>query len=427
MKKLICGLLVLVLLLIGAVGWLAFRKNPYEKYANIFQLLEAGDYAAAVSQITMLQLQGGTHGQQGGENGDSAEPAEEEKKLLDKYYHIYNFLMWDQSSGMIYVLEDDNGSYVSGQEALKYCYETLLDMSVIDKWANSDYVKIYSGIESLDRQALLRNFTVVENVPISIQCTTKDNLENVNTQTVTEWKYSADGVVSEIEGENKAKPICHAEYSHVWLEYDAQGRLVKKTAGWSKNNITAIITYTYDDAGNIIREQEKTNTGEMEYTYTYENGRLSRIKRTDEDGDYRYTLEYTYDASGSLVKEEKIHEVYVEYAEDWATTSMQIMEYTYTDGLLSAGTYTEQDWTWGTHMADWKTQVYEYMASERIDKYTYTLDDQGRVLTAALIPGDTVKGAEGYEIQGEVIETPDYESKTYLYFYGNYYFYSPAQ
>lgn len=425
MKKIICALLALVLVLTGVVGWLAFRKNPYEKYAGLFRALEEGDYSAAISYIAMLQLQGGANIQPGGnENGDSGKPTDEERKLLDKYFMIYNYLTKCLDSGLTYVIEDDNGQNISGQEALQYCYETLPKLSAIDKWANSDYVNQYSEVESWDWEALLQNFTVIENVPLSIQCTVKDNLGNISTQSVTEWKYNANGTVSEIKGENEAKPIAHAKHSCVWPEYDAQGRVVKKTAGWSKNDISAIITYTYDAAGNIVTEHVKTNTDETEYTYTYENGRLAKIFWLNEYNN-RYTIEYSYDASGKLVKEVKTCLRYISYIAEWAKNSVTIMDYAYTDGVLTAGTYTEQGWYSNTMMADWQERLYEYVAAERIDQYTYTCDDQGRVLTETVIPGNAVDTyGEG---TGEILSKAKYESKTYEHIYGTYYIYTPAQ
>lgn len=415
MKKMLALLLVAVLALsLCACG---SNDNPYEKYANIFNMLEAGDYQGAISAIYMLQLSGGGNLLVTG-SGNKETPTEEEEAMLELYYEIEQYLS-DLVDGTYFDLRDpETGEYYRGQTALKFCYEKLPELSGVEKWADTDYVKDhgnYSEIETWDCQALLNGIQVVENVILAINSTTKDNLGNVSNNAVTSWDYNADGTVSRIDGENKAKPItAYTGQYYSWLEYDAQGRLVKKTSGWSQNGISAITTYTYDDAGNIKKEQVKTNTNETVYEYSYKDGRLAKIK-WDESFANRYTIEYGYDAAGNVIKEVKTRE-YNGY-EGWEKANVTIMEYTYAEGVLTAGTYTHQAWNnfWedGTRLA-----------SQSEDQYTYTCDEQGRVLTATVIPGNTVDMyGEG---KGEVVGTPGYESKTYEYTYGNYYIYTPA-
>jgi YD repeat-containing protein len=254
-------------------------------------------------------------------------------------------------------------------------------------------------------------------VILEINSTQKDNLGNVSNNSVSSWRYNADGTISYASRENGITPFTHTDYNYGWREYDAQGRLVKKRSGWSLDRIDAIVTYTYDTAGNLTKEHVKTNSGEQEYTYSYANGRLAKIAWQKGDRS-DYTIEYFYDAAGNLVKEEWT-QFFIPYNSGVRQEyEKKIMEYVYANGKRVSGTYTMQALVLNYEGLEQPIDV------ESVDQYTYTCDEQGRVLTVTVIPGNTVDMyGEG---KGEVVGTPGYESKTYEYTYGNYYIYTPA-
>lgn len=90
-------------------------------------------------------------------------------------------------------------------------------------------------------------------------------------------------------------------------EYDADGNLITQhrsyqniNSGTSEN--TTHFTYTFDEAGRIIKEREENNGQYMEYTYTYdENGMLiGKDSYASSNGSlFRYT--YEYDQNGNMI------------------------------------------------------------------------------------------------------------------------------
>ena len=412
-------ILTLCLVAVLALSLCACGSNPYEKYEYINKMLDEGNYEGAILAIYQLAANQNTGGNGGSENQEK--PTEEEIKMLDQYQSIYNCLeSYNGNGGYADVTDKETGEFYSGQKALQFCYEKLAQLGGIDKWADSDYVKDdwnYQMIKNWDRQVYLDGFAVVENVILEINSTKKDNLGNVSNNSVSYWTYNADGTISYASRENGITPFTHTDYNAGWREYDAQGRLVKKRSGWSLDSINAIVTYTYDAAGNLTKEHVKTNSGEQEYTYHYQNGRLAKIA-WQEGERYDYTIEYFYDAAGNLIKEEWT-EFFVPYNSGIRQAyEKKIMEYVYANGKRVSGTYTMQALVMNYEGRE------QPVASESIDQYTYTCDEQGRVLTATVIPGDTV-GKYG-EDKGKVISKAGYESKTYEYVYGNYYIYTPA-
>lgn len=414
MKKRICLLLALIMVL-GL--WACSSTNA--RHENVMKLLEQGDYDGAIAAIQQIKLENGgglvLDGVIGVIQGGIQELTQEEQALINQYAGIYRFLH-DIDKDVFY-----KDSWLSGQEALHYCYVTLPQLEGVEKWAGTEYVESYDDVEIWDPQALLTGFTVLEDVPQRVTRTLVDNLNNVSETTLTIWHYNSDGSVKSTSGEEMIKPFDYSgwrsAYDSFYYTYDENGRLTQKTQG--KNPVSAVYTYTYDAAGRIVKEHCKTNTEEQEYAYAYDSaGRLSQISWQTED--QRYAIDYTYDAAGRLVRETKTTFWNLSWADDpiWDNDYKIIMDYVYDEsGRLVSGSLAKQDWQVGEYR--YATALY----SESIDQYTYTYNEQGHLDKVQIIPGNKI--AKYYD-PGTVLDTPDYVSQTWEYSYG-YYTYTPVQ
>lgn len=104
------------------------------------------------------------------------------------------------------------------------------------------------------------------------------------------------------------------DYGHSYDEesytYDEAGRLVKETTTYSYDDDFAEHVYTYNDKGQLIKKEYKYNDeGVVETssvtTYTYdENGNPATMFEEYNDGE-TYLYEWTYDRYGNLTKEVK--------------------------------------------------------------------------------------------------------------------------
>ena len=422
-KVMLCLLLVALLLSLCACG-----GNPYPQYEHINQMLDAGNYEGAIRAIYLLAA--GQNTNNAPDDTQTTQPTDEEKRQLEIYCAVYRYLteghMYYGDSGLFYDFQ--TGFFYTRERTLKNCYEALQNLDAVEKWADSEYVRNdvnFKDVPVWDCQALLADFTVIRDVVLEMKRTREDHLGNINTNTMTIWRYDTDGRLAELEGGSYANIVGFNTGSDTaWYEYDDQGRLVSQKHGYGANTITAICTYTYDEAGQTVTELKKTNDGEQVFTYSYKDGRLESVS-WETDWPARYISEYIYDDAGNLIREETISYIQdYHYYYDvivWAKAGAEIMEYVYVDGLLTSGTLTTR-----TYVIGWEGMQKEPpVETECIDRYTYTCDSQGRVLTETIIPGNTV---DCYmENNGNTISTPDYVSIVYRYTYGDYFIYPPVK
>lgn len=431
MKKFIAMMLVLAL----ALGLCACGgEDKYAKYDYIDEMLYNGDYEGAVQAIYDLYQQeqnngGDVGGDAGNETTEPARPTDEERELLWEYRDIVNNLNSYVTYGSISVYVDD--AWVDGFRALAYYYGRLQELDVVDKWVGTQYFEDnFSGYSDInwDRQAVLDSFTIVPDMKLYQSQTKEDNMGNVSTNTRTPWDYDENGVLIRVSspGEYYVDRISHWSNNSdaCYKEYDESGRLVKETYGAS--TVYALVTYTYDDAGHLTNQHTKTNNGEQDFAYTCDDqGRVVLISWEGNETN-KYTIEYTYDAVGHLLREEYTFYYYSSFYEAWTVSSKKIMEYVYgADGILNSGSYSEQSWNFDGDYINGKWQVTgEYITQEKVNQYSYTCDGQGRVISVTVIPGNTVRVSG--DNAGEILETPNYTSATIETVYGDYYIYNPG-
>lgn len=447
MKKLIA----IVLMLVMALSLCACGGNE-ERYPELADMLDAGDYEGAVGYIYGLyesaQQGGDGEGEGDGEGNEvihtePQRPTDEEWTVLYRYAELANKLrnyLNDDDYGVYYYDEEDNSYY--GSEALGMIYNELLNMdtSVIDKWLDTEYtgtnyISYNNEAIDWDYNAVLARFSSLQDVLLKEVHTTLDNMENVSESWQSPiWYYNVDGSVLRIEYQTYAFELTE---STPWnlsgdqdVTYDDAGKPIK-IKYMSGDSVNYIVDITYDDAGNKIGEHIKQNEGELDITYEYDSqNRLVKIELPYNIGSSTLiTYTYTYDDAGNMVKEEKVRH----YIDTWYDTGDDIVEYKYIreftydgNGALVSGTYKYEDWNYNTdYHYDVNPSYYtinQYVEREKLDQYSFTTDDQGRPLTMTITYGDEVY-VHG-DNAGKVYDEPDYVSKTVEFIYGDYWFYT---
>ncbi len=420
MKKILSIALVLLLVLsLAGCG-----SNPYEKYEYINKMLDEGDYEGAVQAIYELYRQSqATAGTGGDPNGDPTDvpniptttekpqPNDDELTLLNEYRNIVRSLTdYETGTSTSFYYYNGETSY-NGSAALAYVYGRLQELSSIDHWLEAGILedRWNDTTTNPDRQAVLNKFTLVEDVLLDIQQETLDNMGNTSKQHILYNRYNTDGQL--IYTKNMHLITFAGMNSYYTPEYDASGRIIKCTFG-SSGNISAILTYTYDNAGKITKLVRKTNSGEIEYVYTYNAG--GQVETIVWDYNFPSELHYEYDAQGRVSKETftQLHDSDRPYN----IYHQSCVEYTYNAaGVLTNIVYSIP--YYGYNYSD-ETAI---MTSNMQDQYTLVCDAQGRVTQATVIPGDRISVRED---AGAVLDSPNYQKATYTVNYGTYYLYA---
>jgi len=366
-----------------------------------------------------------------------AEPTEEEKTMMYEYITAVRTLYSTANATL------DDREYSSDLETVQFWYKKLQEFDNMKKWANTPWAaeayedagspESFNPETDWDLQAVLANFTTVEDVILRYEQITTDHLGNItDTRDLCQWHYGADGNAIFITDEPKHTILeltgdSNSETYHKGLrEYDEAGRLTKITE-YRYDNIYSIVTFTYDTDGKLIKQEKKMNTSGWvidDFTYDAE-GRLTKVTwapNYNSLSDEVYEMVYTYNADGTLAKEEK--NVYdLTNAGERVIKEYYSMEYTYANGRLASGFYTEKEYHITTSFGQGVTG--SWLSSEYTDTRTYTHDDQGRVAQEVVIPGNTIY----YTYDGKVQQTKQPTVATYTCntYYGDYYVYTPAK
>lgn len=362
------------------------------------------------------------------ENATSMEPTDEEIAVLLQFRKLYLFME-----------NKNNSSYAFSDDAMHptvadiYQQVTSLDLSVIDKYRGTEYVTVeylyrrtkdIAGTEiDWDYESFLSRFTKLENVFLTTHQTVADVLGNSTTQLHGKAAYDAHGNMIHYSSKNNDPALYlnfDKEVRYLLKDYCAQyfydADRISHTA-WYYNgtyksdnlsfddNPDEISTYTYNAAGNIIHDVVTDLYGTHPYhelIYAYdENNRLVQISlESRQAGVSDRTITYIYDANGLLLKRESQH-----YFTSGSKGDLFTTEYHYDEnGHLIRAVHTEQD-------------------SDRITKteYTFTCDEQGRILSQTIVFGDTYSAKTGNLYKAAT--TP---SCVITFTYGDYYVYTPA-
>jgi len=349
------------------------------EYGDIVECLDNKDYQGAI--VLIMQMAQEESGEGDTPDGitldEAAQEAEREKKnKYDNLKRILEDFITNNYSPSIW--DEENQVSLSGNDAWEYLYNGFVAMG--------DYE---------DCAQIVENFTILEDVYLGHSSVEVDNMENVSDETNSlRYYYNADGTISKVSGYtyNQLSRL-YGNSGTVNIEYAADGNIakVKLTSG---DDVSAIITPTYDANGNIVSKLIKNNDGEFAVTRTYdEKGNLVSRVRTGSN-DYFYRFDYTYDEKGVLVKE-----TYTTGTEKHNSIILST-EYAYdASGKCTGKTVTDTDW--GT----------------AIDQYTYTYDNQGRLLTEEVVYGKHV-------FENSDDQLPDVASETITHKYGKYFVYN---
>ena len=370
-------------------------------------------------------------------------PTEDEWTVLRRYRELTNELLYFVENGSV-SLYDDEDNYLDGSAALGYILSQLqnFDTAVIDKWVGTqytttDYIFDRNGNEvNWDIASYLAGFSKLDNVLLEQKRSTLDNMENLSTGSSVEYFYNADGTVQRIYNEDYAFELIE---TNPWemsgtreYTYDETGK-VTKIRYMSGETVNYIVTLTYDDNGNVINEHIKQNSGEVDITYEYDDqNRVVKIEHPEYIGNSTIiTYNYTYDENGNVIKEEKIshnpqYYIYETYHD--MVDSKYIREFVYDDnGVLISGSNKYENWEWRSeyHSDTGSWTVIPYIYREQLDQYSFTADSQGRIQTVVVTYGDEVYVSG--DNAGQVYDSPNYVSRTFEFVYGDYYFYTSAE
>lgn len=442
MKKIIAIALVLTL----ALSLCACGEK--ERYPDLADMLDAGDYEGAVGYIyDMYQNEqlGGEEGNEGeGNEGGSnnvvtepPRPTEDDWTVLNSYNNIVLSLCSYLEDGYISYWDEENETSYSGSAALACYYKKLeaLDKTVIDKWVDTEYcgTNYYSGYNNegvnWDYNAILANFSSLQDVLLKEVHTTLDHMENVSTgYSNPTWDYNPDGSVLKTANASYAFELTESNPRNLYgtqdVTYDDAGKPVK-IKYMDGDSVRYIVDITYDANDNKIGEHIKSNDGELDITYEYNsNNDLVKIEHPNGiDSSTTVTYTYTYDDAGNMVKEVKEYHSYYESYETEVTSQKEIREFAYdANGALVSGSYKSENWSCTSEYNGSKWVLSQYIYAEGLDQYSFTTDDQGRPLTMTITYGDMIY-VHG-DNAGKVYDDADYVSRTVEFVYGDYWFYT---
>lgn len=438
MKKLTALLLAMIIALsLSACS----SENPYEKYEDIFELLDKGKYDKAIALIEKMKNPDdsgnentqGSNESSGGSNNDTSgssgsanlqEPDEETKALLELYNAIAGCLDEYDPGTTLCLYTSEAGHTMYGQEALQYCYEKLQQMECLDKWLEQGYGN--KNVTS-DRLALLGRFARLPDMLLSATATTEDQKGSIDMKSATYWHYNADGRLILYSPSS-----CGGAYGELYdrygydgydyeISYNEQNRISSiQIKHPTSGAVHCLITPSYDANGRKTSEEIRTKSGTVTYTYSYDaKGRLIRIEMP---GGFNYSktlASYSYDGSGKIKQTVLAYFVYNGDNPDRMCKSVTT-DYTWKGGSCYA-TVTNTTWYNESSIFDSSGKItgYNYaVASEAVDILTYEYKD-GKVVRQITEYGATVY------TDGSATQQPYAVCKTVELLYGDYYSYSP--
>lgn len=362
----------------------------------------------------------------------TAEPTAEEWEAIDKYRAIMKALNEYAEEGYITIEYSDLGiesdrETASDMDALALCYDQLTKLGAVDKWVGSEYVD-----ESWNRQDTLAAFVILEDVLLSETRGYADYLGNSNGEWTNFWTYNTDGTVFSTEAQDwfdssdahPWKNRCFLEQvisnpgglnaGYPFYVYSANGQIEKIEYAYSAGDtINAVRKFTY--SGDLISSEQilSADGTEQSVSYTYDsNNQVTEI--TTISGFVRnrlkYTFTYEYNDQGQIICEKVIVEQEDYYNENtYGFYREAVTNYTYDcNGNPSSGVCAcTEKWNNGKATAT--------------DRWTYSCDDQGRIVSVDMTCGDLMTES------GEVAWKVDYPTYNSKFAYGDYYIYNPAK
>ena len=273
-----------------------------------------------------------------------------EQAVLDAYAQIYAELQREHFSRWH---DEEADLYYAGEAARTFWYEKYyrelqsLDLSVIDKYLGTE---VLSGDVDWDYAKLLSRFTILEDVPLFQYITSKDRMGNEKSD-IYAWVYAETGLIryEEYMAFGRKFEMIPSDPMNLFASntekadhiYDADGRPVQRKHYNNSGDVAYLVDIFYDDAGNKVKETVQCNWGQADIIYTYDDqNRLTQLSYPDQLGTntQKNVITYTYDDRGNLLRADKTITYYgpiVAYESD---------VYTYDgSGKLVSGVHTRQN------------------------------------------------------------------------------------
>lgn len=273
------------------------------------------------------------------------------------------------------------------------------------KWqsANASRAYVYAQFaqiqDSADAAAVLDNFTIVPQAYIGAKYATVDNMGNEGNGTWESFRYNDKGQMIYADAWHNAVFDdlfeTYGAREDLNFFYDDAGVMNEIKISYNlESSVTAVLTPSYDEKGNLVAISATYNDGTRNYTFTYDEAGRRTTAHLDKNVNgetsswsiYDYT--YTYDAAGRLIQKEYVN-----------NSTIQTTTYTYdANGYLIQESMVEN-----YHYSYSGTKEYRYTKT-----MTYTYDAQGRPVTAEYTSDQSNFNYKSYTI------TYNYED---LYFY----------
>ena len=323
-------------------------------------------------------------------------PTEAEKELLEEYARIATWV---------------SGVCIPMNWAEEYQKLISMDKSVIYRWRDTEYAPAVYANDPVnwDIDEVLSKFICFENVQLNYVYTRSDRLGNTETTTTKEIGYEESGLIAMRAGYEPFDTDGYYNSGYRIYTKDDTGRImeVRYTSHPQYGNVTVeeLLTLTYDDNGNKIKETVSNKYGvseEIDFFYD-SNNRLIQI--VEDEGDR--IRNFAYDDEGRLVQSEYLF---------------------YINGCLYTRTTDQYTYDEKGHLKSNTNNFYGYSDGEverrSTDVYTYTCDENGNVVKVEIVNGDLYY-CSGYK-EGEV-QKPIYVQESYEIIYGDYYLYTDDQ
>ena len=361
-------------------------------------------------------------------------PSESDMHVLQQYVDIIRFLYGREgpSHDSVYI---DMQSY-HDQGALNTGRNWLLEHPEVDQW--EDFIKGYWGTDcDWNRNTALDLFTCLEDVPIREDETKYDASDPVEERypfDFSEYGYDTSGKLIRRTNTNFIWSLVDYDVAdnleYAYLLYDEQGLLAQVVeTRYPNESIRSVRKAIYDEQGRLAGFDWESDgfVARIEYLYD-DQGRIIQISSPAYPGAVDYAVAtYTYDDRGNMIREEKcFHNAALGSTDEGILVRRRtVSEYKYDEnGVLLESELTEQVWDNGPYY-DQQTKQYEYgyyLEYERIDVYTYTHDAMGRLKSILIANGDTyyMGGEHGGDISADAME--DYRLIEVIY--GQYWFFN---
>lgn len=390
MKRFITMLLAMAICLsLAACGGVA------PEHKEILSLLENERYDEAIYKIEELRDAPETN-----EDGETVTEALDEYQKENLYSTATNFL--------------DNYSPLNSSSSERYFYDNRIGENITCKSAEECFAFIEEILTQLgdyeNSKAYLDRIYTVENVLLSTKTTYKDAFDAEHDDGSLRYSYYENGKLQGLSSSYNLYTYISNLGAPPVYEYDENGNVAKITFA-SGDTVYAVMTYTYEN-GKIKTESCKKNDGKsFEITYVYDaNGNLSEMQNVPNDQSIGFedtiTVKFTYDDAGNLIKE----------SVEGSNNRFQYITYKYENGKLVykemvKGDRTEYGASHTVHVPEYTAWEYTYDSEGRID--TVTKLDLGH-----LDENRNQVDYQGKPVDGSDLDFPRVTKYTYGTFYG---------